>query len=194
MNLQIHDRPIWQSVQQSTQHYLEQMERLSLEQLRRQPAEEEWSLGQMLLHLSQAALRMQFENARRCLSEPAALSDRPSASIAEDSALPKTQAGEAMFRVGSFPPQRVKIPASPQYTPPQPDSKEQIRAALDQVLEALEELEPLAASTLSQQTVAHPRLGGLTAKEWLQLTEMHYRHHLLQEERLLMELGLDSHH
>ncbi len=177
--------PILQSVERSTAHYLEQMEALSLEQLRRQPAEDEWSLGQMLLHLAQAAVRMQFENARRGLADADAASGEGSASAAEASPPGKNEAGEAMFRAGSFPPDPVKIPASPQYTPPQPGSKAQIRAALEEVLEALRKLEPEAARSASRRTVPHPRLGGLTAGEWLRLTEMHYRHHRLQEARLL---------
>ncbi len=188
LDSQVQAGPILQSVKQSTHHYLEQMELLSLEQLRSQPAEDEWSLGQMLLHLSQAALYMQFENARRGLAEP------DEASVSASAELPKTEAGEALLRIGSFPPQRVKVPASPQYTPPQPGSKEQIRAALEQVIAVLEELEPEVARSTSQRTVPHPRLGGLNAKEWLQLTEMHYRHHRLQEKRLLLGLGVDPIH
>ncbi|OWR31787.1 hypothetical protein CDO73_04715 [Saccharibacillus sp. O23] len=177
--------PILQSVERSTAHYLEQMEALSLEQLRRQPADDEWSLGQMLLHLAQAALRMQFENARRSLADADTASEPAPAPSEEDSPTGKTEAGEATFRAGSFPPDPVKVPASPQYTPLQPGSKAQIRAALEEVLEALRELEPEAARSASQRTALHPRLGGLTAAEWLRLTEMHYRHHRLQEARLL---------
>lgn len=187
-NSDVQGGPVEQSLKQSTAHYLEQMEALSLEQLRRQPAEDEWSLGQMLLHLAQAALRMQFENARRCLEGADLTSGAASAlsaSDAEESSPSKTEAGEAMFRTGSFPPDPVKVPASPQYTPLQPDSKAQIRAALEEVLEALRKLEPEAARSASRRTVPHPRLGGLTAEEWLRLTEMHYRHHRLQEARLL---------
>lgn len=177
----IQDGPILQSVKASTLHYLKRTDGLTLEQLRRQPSEDAWSLGQMLMHLARAALGMQLANARKCLAEP------DSAFVPESGELPsaKTEAGEAVFRFGSFPPDPVKVPASPQYTPPQPESKEEIREALEEVLEALRKLEPEAARSASRRTVPHPRLGGLTAGEWLRLTEMHYRHHRLQEARLL---------
>ncbi|MGC5328690.1 DinB family protein, partial [Brevibacillus sp. SYSU BS000544] len=96
----------------------------------------------------------------------------------------KSEAGAAVFGQGSFPPIRIQVPASPQYTPAQPESKEQIVEGLNMVLAKMKEMGPTLEEISPQMTVAHPRLGELNAKEWFSLVEMHYRHHLHQKDRL----------
>lgn len=169
------DGPLLQSLKQSTGYYLSRIDALDLEQLRRQPDPEEWSLGQMLMHLAGSALYMQLANVQRCLET----AENP----AEES-MPKTEIARSVFLSGSFPPAPVRVPASPQYTPQQPESKAQIVTGLERVLETVRELEPRVAASSSRRTAPHPRFGGLNAAEWLKLTEMHYRHHRLQEARL----------
>lgn len=165
-----------------TADYIAAMETYSLEQLHRQPGDGEWSLGQLYLHLAQSALHMQLRNAEACGDGTAnsAVANRR-----------KTEAGEAAFAQGSLPPVRIKVPASPQYTPVQPNSKEEIISALQSVLARMRELEPLLASIPPERTVEHPGLGALNAAEWFALTEMHYRHHLLQQERLARYLAAE---
>lgn len=160
------------SLEALTENYLSFLEPYSLEQLQRQPSPDQWSLGQMYIHLIQTALYMQLRNIEACRDG--------TASAAAD----KTEAGQNVMALGSFPPVRIQVPPTPQYTPKQPESLEQIRAGLIDVLERMREIEPQLASIPEEATAAHPRLGGLNAKEWFVLAEMHYRHHLLQRERL----------
>ncbi|THF82141.1 DinB family protein [Cohnella fermenti] len=175
--------------------YIQELEGFSLEQLLWKPAEDEWSLGQMHMHLILSAQFMQLRNAALCLAPP---NDVP-----EGSPAGKTEQGEGLFQAGSFPPVRIQVPPSPQYTPPQPESKEQIADGLRDTLSRMTEIEQMvaavfnsdaqdlskpgkdAARRLAHNTVVHPRLGGLNALEWFQLVEMHYRHHLLQKQRLV---------
>lgn len=176
--------------------YIEELEDFSLEQLLWKPAEDEWSLGQMHMHLILSAQFMQLRNAALCLAPSGEPAGAP---------VGKTAQGEALFRAGSFPPERVQVPPSPQYTPPQPESKQQIVDGLRETVRRMTEIEPQVAAIfdpasaaqdvsepsndqafeLAQRTVAHPRLGGLNALEWFRLVEMHYRHHLLQKKRLV---------
>ncbi|MFC7678906.1 DinB family protein [Paenibacillus sp. GCM10028914] len=169
--------------------YIQELDGSSLEQLLWKPAEDEWSLGQMYMHLIRSAQFMQLRNAALCL-EPG---DSPEVSRAG-----KTKLGEDVFKTGSFPPDRIRVPASPQYTPPQPDSKEQLVDGLRDTVRRMVEIEPTIASEFEpvtqvrlepgkeivRNTVLHPRLGGLNALEWFRLIEMHYRHHLLQKMHL----------
>jgi hypothetical protein len=127
----------------------------------------------MYLHLIRTALFMQLKNAEACREQETAA---PSTG--------KTEPGVEIFALGSFPPVRVRVPASPQYTPPQPESIEEIEHGLHAVIARMREVEPTLASIPEDRTVSHPRLGGLNALEWYALVEMHYRHHLLQKERL----------
>lgn len=180
--------------EQTVENYIRELDRFGMEQLTWVPEEGEWSLGQMYMHLVLATQHMQLRNARLCLE--------PNGSPAVSSSGEKTEAGLAVFASGSFPPERVRVPPSPQYTPPQPGSKEQIVQGLREAVRLMREIEPELAAVFAPaiqapstpgsasatgaalNTVAHPRLGGLNALEWFRLVEMHYRHHLLQKRRL----------
>lgn len=156
-------------------HYLQELNNITMEELSYQPSENDWSLGQMYMHLINSALYMQLQNIDHCMMRREA---------APEEAQGKTKDGIAVFERGSFPPIRIQVPASPAYTPKQPESKEQIIQGLHQVVSRMEEIEPQLADAPLQRTVAHPRFGFLNALEWFKLIEMHYRHHLLQLDRL----------
>lgn len=164
-----------QRFEETVAHYIHELEPFSMEQLKQKPSDNEWSIGQMVQHLINSALYMQLRNVDQCLvpSEDSLVSQAG-----------KTEAGEAIFAQGSFPPVRVQVPPSPQYTPQQPESKEQLIQGLHAVIQRMKEIEPTLGEASKQNTVPHPRFGGLCAEEWFLLVEMHYRHHLLQLDRL----------
>ncbi|RJE86314.1 DinB family protein [Paenibacillus sp. 1011MAR3C5] len=172
--------------------YIQGLEGFSLEQLLWKPAEDEWSLGQMHVHLIHSAQFLHLQNVAMCLAP----NGNPKVSSTG-----KTKLGEDVFRAGSFPPDRVQVPPSPGYTPPQPESKEQLVDGLRDTVRQMTEIEPAMAAldpvvqanwesgkgtaiVLLRNTVVHPGFGGLNALEWFQLIDMHYRHHLLQRKRL----------
>ncbi|OBZ10267.1 DinB family protein [Bacillus sp. FJAT-26390] len=162
--------------EENVSEYLHELEGFSMEQLKHQPSEDEWSLGQMYQHLINSALYMQLPNIERI-------------TMAEmEDAIPstgeKTKEGKAIFELGSFPPIRIQVPPSPQYTPKQPESKEQLIQGLSTVVHRMKEVLPTLETADKQSAVAHPRFGMLNANEWFLLIEMHYRHHRLQMNRL----------
>ncbi|USG65588.1 DinB family protein [Brevibacillus ruminantium] len=192
-----------------TEQYLRDLERFDMDQLTYKYGEEDWSLGQMYLHLIRSALFMQLRNVELCweqskqmqtanerlaVSAPADDSmtgnhagseEETDGSAADKDIVPgKTEAGAGIFALGSFPPVRISVPPSPQYTPPQPESKEQLSTGLRQVVTKMHELEPLLAEISPACREPHPRFGHLNATEWFILVEMHFRHHLRQKERL----------
>ncbi|WP_419875855.1 DinB family protein [Candidatus Pristimantibacillus sp. PTI5] len=164
-----------QKFEEIANRYLLELECFSMEQLKCKPSDDEWSLGQMYQHLINSALYMHLRNLEQCLTQR----EDPAASAAE-----KTKEGAAIFDQGGFPPIRIQVPPSPQYTPQQPDSKDQLIEGLNAVIRRMKEIEPMLEKASAQNTAAHPRFGGLHAKEWFLLIEMHYRHHLLQLDRL----------
>ncbi|MEK3780720.1 DinB family protein [Paenibacillus sp. FSL R5-0810] len=161
--------------------YLNELEHLELEQLHIKPDEEDWSIGQMYMHLIQSAQYLHLHNVDQCLAGN---------ETAIESSGEKTERGRAVFELGSFPPVRIRIPASPQYTPQQPASKEQLVEGLQGVVERMKRTEADLHQANSSRTIPHPGFGALNAKEWFLLVEMHYRHHLLQLDRLKKELSL----
>lgn len=168
-------REIIKQLEEHTDQYLREVEALGMEQLKWKESDEDWSLGQMYLHLIHSALYMQLSNVETCISNV----EQPPVLNAG-----KSQVGETVFSQGAIPPIRIQVPASPQYTPPQPESKEQIVKGFQTVLQRMEETAPRLDASTSLHKVMHPGFGALDAREWFALIEMHYRHHFLQQERL----------
>jgi len=169
-----------QRLEETMNHYIQRLQTFSMEQLTYKPEEEEWSIGQMYMHLIGASLHMHIRHIELCLDP----GESPLAGEGE-----KSDAGRAVFQQGSFPPVRIRVPASPAYTPAQPASREQLAQGMKQVLERMKELQPLLEQPAVRYTVDHPRFGGLNAVEWFKLVEMHYRHHLLQLDRLTANMA-----
>ncbi|WNS47049.1 DinB family protein [Paenibacillus sp. MMS20-IR301] len=156
-------------------YYIHELNQFSLEQLQAKPSDNEWSMGQMIRHLINSALYMQLRNIEQCLA-----SDQDQQGLQ----LEKTERGAAAFAQGSFPPIRIQVPPSPEYTPEQPETKEQLSQGLQTVIQRMKDIEPDLEQASKLNTIAHPSFGGLCAEEWFLLVEMHYRHHLLQWDRL----------
>ncbi|GAA4700491.1 DinB family protein [Brevibacillus fulvus] len=165
-----------QALEETVERYLIELEAIDMEQLQKKPSEEEWSIGQMYNHLIQSAQFMHLHNVDQCLAGGGAAAD--------DAMAEKTESGTEVFDRGSFPPVRIRIPASPQYTPKQPESKEELRAGFRSVVERMKRTESTLNKAPRSKKIHHPRFGALDANEWFLLVEMHYRHHLLQLERL----------
>jgi len=154
--------------------YLKDLEGYNMDQLLLKPAEDQWSLGQMYIHLIQSAQYMTLRNIELCRVMD----------ITPEIAPAKSEMGNAVMSKGGFPPISIQVPPSKEYTPLQPESKEQIAQGLQLVVQKMREVESMLDTIPAHHTSPHPRLGGLTAVEWFYLTEMHYRHHLLQKKRL----------
>jgi hypothetical protein len=148
----------------------------SEEQLTRKPSLETWTLGQVYEHLIIGSLNYHIKQIEQCLS-----SDR-------DQNESKSFLGKVMFLLKSFPPVRVNVPPSPLYTPKQPENKEKIQAGIRLLKKKMKELSLRIDSAVSSGKSKHPGLGYLNAKEWFQLIEMHFRHHLRQKKRLNLSI------
>lgn len=143
------------------------------DQLLKKPSSESWSIGQVYMHLINSTLGFHLKQMDACLQSDANHSEK------------KTFEGFLAYRIlGGFPPIKIKVPPSELYTPKQPESKEQIASGLEEVEEALKKRLPLLAQAKYQGKTQHPGLGYMNAREWFQLVEMHFRHHLRQKSRL----------
>ncbi|MBT2284103.1 DinB family protein [Paenibacillus polymyxa] len=170
---------VLQSFETTVERYVAELNAFDMEQLHQKEDEEEWSIGQMYVHLIQSALSMHLPNIEQCLSS-------------NDSTLnldgEKTEWGRQIFELEQFPPVPIKVPTTPQNTPKLPESMESLIAGLHMVVERMRSTEAdLRLSSVSNKTL-HPALGALNAQEWFLLIEMHYRHHFLQLDRLKMNL------
>jgi len=142
------------------------------EQFARKP-EEPWSIGQVYFHLVVGTERFHLRACRKCLEHRAEVMEGG-----------KTMPGKIVFLFGSFPPAKIRVPPSDDYTPKQPLSRAEMREGLLKLIETMRTLAPQIAHASPVQKWKHPALGMLNAEEWYRLIEMHFRHHLRQKKRL----------
>lgn len=140
----------------------------SLEQLRHITAEGVWSIGQMYDHLILVA-HDYLNNVETCEATK------------EEQTLGKTEFGEHLYKIGGFPPIKIKLPDELNTTPNNSDSKEYLISRLDQVIERSSQWESKVDAINPNYKVKHEGFGWLNAKEWYDLVNMHFRHHLRQK-------------
>jgi hypothetical protein len=153
--------------------WLTSLSQYSEEQFAKKPDANSWSIGQVYSHLVNGTRRYQLQQVVQCLET------RPTAGN-----LQKKLPGKLVFLLRSFPPMRVKVPPSETYTPKQPQNIEAIRIGLEELIIIMQATERKLSSASETSKTSHPAFGFLNAREWFQLIEMHFRHHLHQKKRL----------
>jgi hypothetical protein len=156
------------------------LENYSEEQLRQRPDAESWSMGQVYAHLVEGTLWFHLKQVETCLTR----SDHADAG--------KTFPGRMAYWLGAFPPIRIKVPASPEYTPRQPESKARVRERLAVLRREMAQTAARLTSNPGGGKTRHPAFGYLGAREWFQLIDMHFRHHLRQKKRIEKSLRVGS--
>lgn len=149
-------------------------------QLRYQAAADVWSIGQMYDHIIVVAEEYADE-IDRCLAST------------EEQPLGKTEFGERLFRMGGFPPVKIRLPDEMNQPPNNADKRETLEGRIDELSARLNRLEPLARAANPDVKARHGGFGWLNAQEWYDLIEMNTRYHLRQQvdlERYLIEAEL----
>ncbi|MEH7225379.1 DinB family protein [Bacillus sp. JJ1566] len=144
------------------------LQNYSLEQLRYISAKGVWSIGQMYDHVILVAIEY-LDNVEVC-----AISQ-------EEQKLGKTDFGEHLYKIGGFPPIKIKLPDELNTPPSNSDSKEDLMSRLDQVMQRLRQWESRVDAINPNYKVKHEGFGWLNAREWFDLVGMHFRHHLRQK-------------
>ncbi|MFE8696081.1 DinB family protein [Cytobacillus sp. FJAT-53684] len=143
----------------------------SLEQLRFITADGVWSIGQMYDHVILVAMEY-LDNVEAC------------AALKEEQKLGKTESGEHFYKIGGFPPIKIKLPDELNTPPSNSDNIEELSGRLDQVKQRLRQWESRVDAINPNYKVKHGGLGWLNAREWFDLVDMHFRHHLRQKSEL----------
>ncbi|WP_418302765.1 DinB family protein [Lysinibacillus fusiformis] len=176
------NKEVLKSFELTVERYLAELTKLNMEKLHRKLNEEDWSIGQMYVHLIQSAF-MHLHNVEQCLS------GRESTL---NPAKEKTEQGKIVFKLEQFPAVRIKVPASPSYTPQLPESMEHLVEGLHNVVKRMRHTESVLHQAPVSNKILHPSFGALNAQEWFLLIEMHYRHHFLQLDRLKTSLAFEE--
>jgi hypothetical protein len=83
-----------------------------------------------------------------------------------------------------FPPFRFPVPTIVSKQPPQPEGVEWLRREMRRVANDVHELHARADDSTCSGRYPHPRLGYLSAQQWLHFIELHWTHHLRQKRRI----------
>lgn len=167
-------KEVLMSFELTVERYLAELTKLNMDKIHRKLNEEDWSIGQMYVHLIQSAF-MHLHNVEQCLA---------CSESTLNPAKEKTEQGKIVFKLEQFPAVRIKVPASPNYTPQPPESMEQLVEGLHSVVKRMRNTESVLLQVPVSNKILHPAFGALNAQEWFMLIEMHYRHHFLQLDRL----------
>lgn len=167
-------KEVLKSFELTVERYLAELTKLNMDKLHRKLNEEDWSIGQMYVHLIQSAF-MHLLNVEQCLA-----GNESTLNPTKE----KTEQGKIVFKLEQFLAVRIKVPASPNYTPQPPESMEQLVEGLHSVVERMRNTESVLLQVPVSNKILHPAFGALNAQEWFMLIEMHYRHHFLQLDRL----------
>lgn len=167
-------KEVLKSFELTVERYLAELTKLNMDKIHRKLNEEDWSIGQMYVHLIQSAF-MHLHNVEQCLA-----GNESTFNPTKE----KTEQGKIVFKLEQFPAVRIKVPASPIYTPQPPESMEHLVDGLHNVVERMRNTESVLLQAPVSNKILHPAFGALNAQEWFMLIDMHYRHHFLQLDRL----------
>ncbi|TFD99446.1 DinB family protein [Jeotgalibacillus salarius] len=149
--------------------YKTDLEKYSVEQLRYSPAVEAWSISQVYDHVIVVAHEY-LDQVDTC------------ATLKTKQKSGKTDFGEQLFKRGSFPAIKIKLPDELNAPPSNIDSKEFLQNRLTELSERMKILRETAAESNREYKIKHGGFGWLNAQEWYDLIGMHFRHHTRQIE------------
>ena len=161
---------------QTTTTWLNALDGYTAEQFAAKPDEENWSIGQVYEHLVGGTNRFFLAKMHEALADT------------ENGDQTPNERGQGLLALGSFPPIKIKGPAT-NAQPRQPESPEVVKAALTQLIQDLKSIGDEIAAAGSTGKANHPAFGFLSAQEWYNYTDMHFRHHFRQKEALEKWLG-----
>lgn len=151
-------------------YWIKELEQYDFVQICTQPSPNNWSLGQVYMHL--------IVNTAWFLKQ-AAISATTNDHEREDA----SPVAKEMFLNNSFPDAVMEGPPDNANTA-QPQSKEQILRDLQKLKDEIHMVAKLISQTQFKGKTKHPGLHYFNANEWFQFAEMHFRHHLRQKKRL----------
>lgn len=157
--------------------WISELHRYDAIQLRIQPSENSWSIGQVYMHLVENTCWF-LEQVKRC----ATTNDHESADASPEA--------KKMFDENSFPDELLEGPPE-NATTPQPVSKETLLNDLFRLKEEILAAQYLILNTRFKGKTKHPGLHYFSAAEWFKFAEMHFRHHIRQKKRIDAFLNID---
>jgi len=156
-------------------YWLKELDFYGTNQFKRKVTDKSWTIGQIYDHLLIYSQEVHLKAIQECLYQKDA-----------DAKQGKSFKGITQFLVGSYLPFKYK--SNPYKEPGQPLSTEKVKDDFYRFLKLVYKVAKEIDYKKPTSKVKHPTLGYLTAEEWFQLMEMHFRHHLKQKKKLDVEV------
>lgn len=163
---------IYAETEKVLDQYSARLNQYNFQQFSHKPALDRWCVGEVYSHLIRATLLYHLRVVDRCLSN---------LENAEQKATPEA---EADFGANEMAPVKIKVPPTPGYDPPMPESIEKVRSDIDAVRKRMLAVRDKLTTEPESGKMEHPIYGYLDAKQWYQLIGMHWKHHLMQLDEL----------
>ena len=174
MNLQ----KLEQQTNEAIDYWIEEYKRYDFEKILRKPSENEWSMGQVGIHLWMSAKGFFFKNAEKCLSKDGTEKGKS-----------KKFAAHLIFTFKMLPPVKYEMPKQVAVVPKQPESKEQLIGKLEEIKRMSADYIHRIPQSDPELKTKHPFLGWLNTAEWITLCNIHCRHHVRQKKRIEKNFG-----
>lgn len=159
--------------------YLDKLKHYTEEQFLRKPSEDSWSIGQVYVHVLLGNEHFFLAQVEKCLSKDETKKGRK-----------MKIGGKVVFLINGFPNIKFKMPKSVEVPPRQPENIAYVREKLDRALELVKDIDTRLSDFDTNEKTKHPAFGYLNAREWYRMSEMHFRHHVRQLERIERIIGI----
>lgn len=156
-------------------YWLKELDFYGSNQFKKKTTVSSWSIGQIYDHLLRYSQDVHLKAIQECL-------------LARESNLKegKSFKGMIQFTYGSYLPFKHK--STPYIEPVQPLSTEKVKDDFYRFLKLIYKFAKEIDYKKPTAKVKHPTLGYLSAEEWFQLMEMHFRHHIKQKKKMDIEV------
>lgn len=170
MTTSVSDKMLIENFNRTIDIWIKALEQYDLVQLCTKPSPTSWSLEQLYLHLI-ADTNFYIEQIKICASSNDHAAE-------EASSFCKT-----MLLNNDFPDQMLEGAPGNAHIP-QPADKAQLLNDLINLKTEMDSVAAITSESAFNGKAKHPGFNYLSANEWLQLAEMHFRHHLRQKKRI----------
>lgn len=156
-------------------YWIKCLDSYTLQELRSKPSLNNWSLGQLYLHLINDT-NFFIGKIDECIN-----SNENEEQEAHDFA-------KQLFRDNAFPDITIEGNTNNSFIP-QPETKEQLKENLLAIKNKMNALAEKIDPAMNGKS-PHPGLGYFNATEWIQFATIHFNHHVKQQKKIEAFLGL----
>lgn len=162
---------VYQGFLEVSKYWLKELDYYGKNQFKTRLNEQGWTIGQLYHHLLNYTREYHFKPIETILM-----------GRGEEIKKGKTFHGFWVFQLNKYLPFKYK--SNPVLEPAQPIATEKVKDDFYRFLKVMYRLAKEIDKNNPTAKVQHPKFGYLTAMEWYQLIDMHFRHHIRQKKKL----------